>query len=160
MEATIEINKQQVYDEVAKTTAYVAHKMEIPEGASDPFDRIATTDENAEMLDRFFDEAAHTATDTLKEWLASEPDHTDGITYTLNLTDNFRLAVLGSMRSSLFSYFVDTICAKWFLLTNKTEAEAYTSLATAHLDDVTAKLYHRVRPSRPNDGTPAPLIYP
>ena len=151
MEATITVNKQKVYDEVAKTTAYVGHKMDIAEGAADPFGKIPTVDEDSEMLDRFFDEAAHSAADTLKEWLAAEPDRTDGVTFALHLTDNFRTAVLGGMTSSLFSFFVDTICAKWFIMTNKAEAEAYTSMATAHMDDVISKLYHRRRPVKPND---------
>jgi hypothetical protein len=170
MEIRLTVDKAKVMTEVAKTTAYVAHKMDIAEDAADPYGRIPTVDEDTEMLDRFFSEAANGAADALKEWLAevNEPRRspvatltdataTDELAYNLHLTGNFKTAVLSSMASSLFSYFVNAICAKWFLMTNKAEAEAYTSMATAHMDDVTSKLYHRVRPTRPDDTPSAGL---
>jgi len=158
MEIELKVNKLQVFDEVAKTTAYVGHKMPPAEG-TDPYTTIFTTDEDQEMLERYWNEAANSATDTLKEYVSalsewSQPhgtDPTNDYEVTLDMTSNWDARLATTIQSSLFSYFVNYVCAKWFMLTNKSEAEGYTALATGHMDDIISKLYHRVRPQRPND---------
>ena len=49
-----QIQKDTVYNEVAKTTSYTGAKMEGDEGA---YDRIFTTDEDKIMLERFWNES-------------------------------------------------------------------------------------------------------
>ena len=158
MEIQLTVTKNKVFDEVAKTTSYVGHKMPLAEG-TDPYTTIFTTDEDKMMLERFFNEAANSATDAMKEYILEvttydQPQGTEPLRnyeVTLRMTDNWDARLASSMESSLFSYFVDSICAKWFVITNKSEAEAYTTKATGHMDDLISKFYHRVRPQRPND---------
>lgn len=142
------VDKAKVMTEVAMTTSYVGAKME--GDAGDYYDKVFTTDEDAEMLERFWSEAASAATDALKEYVTNDVD-ADGYAITLRMPENFDTRLVASMEASLFSYFTESILAKWFLIANKSEAEGYTSLASGHMDDVTSKLYHRVRPTRPND---------
>jgi hypothetical protein len=157
MEIGLTISKQQVMNEVAKSTSYVGAKME--GDAGDYYTHMYTTDEDQVMLERYWNEAANSATDALKEYIGevSEWDQPQGVAptrdyvITLRMPSNFDERLKGSIESSLFSYFVTSILSKWFLITNKGEAAGYTEMATGHMEDVVSKLYHRKRPERPND---------
>ena len=70
MAETLTVNKADVLKEVNKTTGYIGTKMEEDKAA---YGRIATTEENEEILDRLWDEACTAATDVFK------PLATDGV---------------------------------------------------------------------------------
>ena len=149
------IEKDRVWDEVAKATSYTGAKMMGEDPAA--YDRISTTDQDREMLERFWVEACSIATNQLKEWVkavSEQPIHhgVDMVTdyvVTLSVADAWPTALLDSTQSSLQSFIIATILSKWFRLANKGEMEAYASEAAAHLQDVGQKLYQRVRPSKP-----------
>ena len=150
---TITIDKAQVLHEVAKATAYTGVKMM----GDDPtaYDRISTTDEDREILERYWVEACSLATDTLKPWLSSvepQPIHhgvdiqTD-YEVTLALSDRYDSNLTDAVQSALLSFFVATILSKWYRLTNKGETEAYANEATALLQSVEDKLYYKKAPT-------------
>lgn len=139
------VNKQAVYEEVAKTTSYAGAKMEGDESA---YERIFTTDEDQEMLERFWNEAASGAVDQLKPFIA-RCSNEEGFAVELELSSGFDTSLRDSIESSLFSYFVTMIVSKWFKMANKAEAESYGVDAVGAMDDVMKKIYHRKRPVRP-----------
>jgi hypothetical protein len=65
---TLTINKSKVWHEVAKATSYTGAKMVT---GDDPgaYDRIFTTDEDREMMERYWVEACSLATSQLREWV-------------------------------------------------------------------------------------------
>lgn len=67
----------------------------------------------------------------------------------LDVSKSFDSALLPSMKVSLFSYFVQSIVAKWYIYTNKSEAGDYADKATTLLDDIHRKAVYKKKPTRP-----------
>ena len=86
MEHTLSVNKEDVYNEVAKTTSYTGAKMD-DEAA---YDRIFTTEEDKTMLERFWDESKNTICNSMKKFLVNEKESND--TYTLHAKELVRSA--------------------------------------------------------------------
>ena len=152
-EITLTINKAHVYDEVAKVTSYAGKKMTGEEGA---YERIFTTDEDRQVLERFWIEACNAATEQFKQFIesvSSQPESRDidltrDYVVVLSLSSAFDVALADGMQSSLFSYFVSYIAGRWFKFTNKAEAESYGADALGMMGDVVRKLWHRKKPTR------------
>lgn len=141
----LRVNKQTVYEEVAKTTAYTGSRME---GDGSAYNRVFTTDEDQEMLARFWDEAASGATEQLMPWL--KEDNSTASEYVVNLmvSSSYDTVLNESVKKSLFSYFVAMIVAKWYRIANKQDSEAYGNDAMGAMDDVMKKIYHKKKPVR------------
>ena len=140
------INKAEVLREVAKTTSYTGAKMK----EDDAYERIFTTRDDEEMLERYWDESKSAACNILKEFVIGY-NEIDNALFALNLkfSKSFDKNLLESMRASLFSFFVMSITAKWFTMSNKEEAEGYAATAAAHLEDFMRKAYYKKKPTRP-----------
>lgn len=150
---TLTVNKANVYDEVAKTTSYTGAKMKDDAGA---YERIFTTDDDRQMLERFWVEACGGATEEFKQFITSVTaqamghgvDLAQDFAVGLELSSSFDENLKGSMEASLFSYFVNAIVAKWFKFTNRGEAEGYGADAAAAMLDVKSKMFFRKKPTR------------
>ena len=143
---TIKVNKKDVYNEVAKTTSYTGAKM------ADEFayERIFTTDEDQNMLNRFWDESKTTITNSLKKVLNSEEENSAGeYTLQLELSSAFDSTLQDSMQRSLFSFFVMNITSKWYTFVNKSEATGYATEAATYIEDIKRKAYYKKKPTRP-----------
>lgn len=143
-EVELTVYKTAVYDEVAKTTSYTGAKMVGDDGA---YERIATTDEDLEMLERFWNEAASGALDQLKPYMVSCVNG-DSFDVKLRMSEGFDINLSDSIQTSLFSYFVAMIVSKWFKMANKPEAEGYGVEAAGAMDDAMNKICHRKKPVR------------
>lgn len=143
---TITVVKKAVYEEVAKTTSYTGAKKEGDDGA---YDRIFTTDEDQEMLERFWKEAASGATDTLKKWIR-KVEEGDEYRLLLHVADGYDMSLTSSIETSMFSYFVNFIVGKWYLIVNAGESERYVTDAVGAMDDIMSKVLHRKRPMPPH----------
>ncbi len=177
MEITLSINKENVMQEVAITTAYTGGKMDGDEKA---LHRISTVDEDESHLERFWEECRADLcqeliglvtfegmvkdspiiinpvnpimpTDTAQPQAAFIPVLPTSYHYELRLdvSKSFDNALLPSMKLSLFSYFVQGIAAKWYVYTNKGEAGDYADKASTLLDDIHRKAVYKKKPTRP-----------
>ncbi|MGN0875343.1 MAG: hypothetical protein ACI4OZ_09175 [Akkermansia sp.] len=153
MRISLEVNKANVYDEVAKTTAYVGSKLV---GDDLAYERIFTTDGDRQMLERFWVEACGAATSAFRGFLVSvsEQPESHGVELDrhyrveLEASSSFDETLKDSMGTCLFSFFVNSIVGKWCVFANKGEAELYGKHAVAFLDDVKRKLLYKKRPVR------------
>ena len=141
--------------EVAVTTAYTGGKMDTDATA---LVRISTVDEDESHLERFWEESRADLCQELIglvtfEGMALAPttSSSQGGEYLLrlNVSKSFDTALLPSMRLSLFSYFIQSIVAKWYIYTNKSEAGDYADKATTLLDDIHRKAVYKKKPTRP-----------
>lgn len=155
MDVSININKANVYNEVAKTSAYTGTKLMEVDASS--YNRIFITDEDYMMLERFWCESCNVATDLLKPFVISvSGGHTlsnsvrlgDNYVVSLQLPENYQASLTSSMEQSLHNFFVSAIVGKWYKFTNKGESETYLAEAGKMLEDVRRKLYHRSKPIR------------
>lgn len=167
MEITLSINKEDVMKEVATTTAYTGGKM--VDNDKNALHRISTVDEDENHLERFWEESR---ADICQELIGlvtfegmvsnidspTQPAATIGrppmlqkMNYELRLdvSRSFDEALLPSMKLSLFSYFVQSIAARWYVYTNKGEAGEYADKAATLLDDIHRKALYKKRPVRP-----------
>lgn len=145
-ETIFTLNKNEIFEEVAKTTLYTGVKMDDDEKA---YDRIFTTDEDKIILNRFWEESKNTVCDFLKRILSSENEENDILTIKLELSAAFDTSLESSMRSSLISFFVMNITSKWFNLTNKQESAGCAAEAATYLEDVKRKALFKKKPTRP-----------
>ena len=142
----LSVNKADVYNEVAKTTSYTGAKMENDATA---YTRIFTTEEDKDILERFWNESKNSVAGDLKKLLSEEKEENGTYTLTLEVSSSFDDNLIASMQRSLFSFFVMSIVSKWYIFTNKKEAESYATSALGDMEDVMRKAYYKKRPTRP-----------
>ena len=94
------MNKGDVLNEVAKTTAYSGAKMTGEEGA---YERIFTTKSDREMLERFWTECQVSVCETLKKFLQKEETTDEGWNLKLGLSESFDNTLTKSIKKELFS---------------------------------------------------------
>jgi len=143
----ISINKSNVFEEVAKTTAYIGAKK--LEGAGAAYDRIFTTSSDQEMIARFWSESADVVTNLLQRFITSV---SSGDTYqiALSMSSRYDQNLTSSISSAMFSFFVNNIVAKWCEITDKDNVKDYADNASALLLDIKEKIFHKKKPTRNN----------
>lgn len=146
MEITLQINKPDVLKEVAQTTAYTGAKMDDDANA---LDRISVVDEDNAELQRFWDESRAEVSQAFIRMLASEGMNGGNYELKLNVSVSFDNSLLPSMELGLFSYFVQSITAKWYVFTNKKESGAFADRGSALLQEVKEKAFYKKMPTRP-----------
>lgn len=154
MRIALTVNKANVYDEVAKASAYAGAKKMAEDQTA--YNRIFTTDEDRLLLERFWVETCNNATNSLKPFIVSVG--TQPISHGIDLSRNYNVelevsasydtVLTESAETSLYTYFVLAILAKWYALTNKVETEATALEAAASMKDVLQKIYYRKKPTR------------
>ncbi|MGN0032445.1 MAG: hypothetical protein ACI358_01495 [Candidatus Limimorpha sp.] len=145
MEITLNVIKEDVYNEVAQTTAYTGAKMDDEHA----YETISTTDEDKSMLERFWNESKNMICNSLKKVLVSEEETKGTYSLKLGLSTAFDENLTGSMERSLFSFFVMNITAKWYTFANKSEATGYASEAATYIEDIMRKAFYKKKPQRP-----------
>ena len=145
MEITLKVNKETVYDEVAKTTEYTGAKMDDEHA----YETISTTEEDKTMLERFWNECKNMICNSLKKVLVSEVEAEGEYSLTLGLSTAFDESLTESMQRSLFSFFVMNITAKWYTFANKSEATGYATEAATYIEDIMRKAFFKKKPTRP-----------
>lgn len=146
MEITLSVDQQEVLQEVARTTSYTGAKMNDDANA---YERISTVDEDQGELQRFWDESRAEVAQTFIRMLVSESMEGDIYALKLNVSASFDEALLPSMQLGLFSYFVQSIAAKWYVFTNKKESGAFADVGKGILDEVREKAFYKKKPTRP-----------
>ena len=146
MEITLSVSKSAVFNEVAQTTSYTGAKMDDDANA---YERISTVDEDQHELQRFWDESRAEIAQTFIRMLSSEGMDGDTYNLVLNVSVSFDEALLPGMQLGLFSYFVQSITAKWYVYANKKEAGDFADRGSAILDEVKEKAFYKKKPVRP-----------
>lgn len=144
---TLVVRKDDVLEEVSKTTAYEGAKAVRAE--EDVYGRVATTRADEEMLERFWQEARTGALGAVAEYTDEATADGDDMELRLLMPGTYNTAMTGAAEKMLRSFAVNYVVSKWFAMANKDSAESYAMLAAASLKDVKAKLDERVRPARP-----------
>lgn len=152
---TLNVNKADVWSEVAKTSGYTGDKM--TDTDKNAYERILITDEDQKSLQRFWEEAVAVANDQLKEMLEMASPMNSDYNVTLNVSRSYDTVLNASVQAALTSYFISAIVGRWYKFSNKSEADSYLSEAANMMDDVLHKLYSRKRPRRPNREITVPV---
>ena len=144
----ISINRDEVYEEVAKTTAYIGGKNLDANGKS-LYDQVFVTDADREMLEGYWNAAICDVSVALYSVLAFENSESgEEETFGLRVSNLFKESLVKTLETTAFSYVVNKIVAEWCLVVSKDKAEDYLSKANALLVKMDAILYMRKRPTR------------
>ena len=143
----ITIKRSDVYEEVAKTTAYIGAKNKLEDGKSE-FDQVFVTDADLTMIERFFNESMDALRNVLKRFI-SDVSVVDGIiTWQLEMPSRFDDNLLSSINSSVNSFLVNSIIGKWCEITANDKVKEYADNAAALLLDIKEKAFFKKKPTR------------
>ena len=144
----ISINRDEVYEEVAKTTAYIGGKSLDANGKS-LYDQVFVMDADRDMLKGYWNAAIGDVSVALDSVLAFEnSDSGEEETFGLRVSNLFKESLVKTLETTAFSYVVNKVVAEWCLVVSKDKAEDYLSKANALLVKMDAILYMRKRPTR------------
>lgn len=151
---TLTVVKADVYEEIAKTTSFAGAK-KIGEDVN-AYERIFTTDEDRQMLERFWHDACNAVTTQMREFLSDVNALGDSF-YTnlqtnyeleLQMPDRFDNRLVNSIEKELFSFFVCFILSQWYSMTNVADAESQAKKAEGVMKNVMDKIYYTKPPVR------------
>ena len=146
-DSTLTITKSDVYEEVAKTTAYIGAKNKLEDGKS-AFDQVFVTDADLTMIDRFFNESLDSLRNVLKRFISGGSGVGGTITWQLEMPSRFDDNLLVSVKSSANSFLVNSIIGKWCEITANDKVKEYADNAAALLLDIKEKAFFKKKPTR------------
>ncbi len=177
---TVQIFKDDVYEEVAKATDYTGAKL--IDGDEKARDRILATDSELSDLSRFWEECVLATNERLKQMLLSgttkevqvaikppllydteasaqasiSPIQPVPITRTayeavIEVSKSFDKGLTDNVQSALRNFFIFSIIGQWFKLANKGEAADNFAQAGEMMNGAERLLYSRKKPTRPSD---------
>lgn len=147
MDIILRLEKEIVFDEVLKTSTYTGAKIR----EDDAYERISATDENKDILERFWQESKNTICTNIKRVLHEESEENGIWQLILSVSSAFDDNLTDTISNSLFSFFVMNITGKWFMIANKEEAKEYNAQAAIHLEDTMRKIFFKKKPIRPQN---------
>ena len=143
----ITIKRSDVYEEVAKTTAYIGAKNKLEDGKS-AFDQVFVTDADLTMIERFFNESLDALRNLLKRFISGGSGVNGTITWQLEMPSRFDDNLLSSINSSANSFLVNSIIWKWCEITANDKVKEYADNAAALLLDIKEKAFFKKKPIR------------
>lgn len=146
-DSTLTIKKSDVYEEVAKTTAYIGAKNKLEDGKS-AFDQVFVTDADLTMIERFFNESLDALRNVLKRFISGGSEVDGTITWQLEMPSIFDDNLLSSINSSANSFLVNRIIGKWCEITANDKVKEYADNAAALLLDIKDKAFFKKKPTR------------
>lgn len=146
-DSILTIKKSDVYEEVAKTTAYIGAKNKLEDGKS-AFDQVFVTDEDLTMIERFFNESLDALRNVLKRFISGGSGVDGTITWQLEMPSRFDDNLLSSINSSANSFLVNSIIGKWCEITANDKVKEYVDNAAALLLDIKDKAFFKKKPTR------------
>lgn len=141
---SVNISKQKVYDEVAKTTSYIGAKS-VSENVT--YNNVFTTDDDSIMLDRFWNEAGSDILSRLSRYVQSGSFDTDSgdFSVTFRLSSRCNDSLTATAGNPLFSYFVNYITGKWMQFINGESASVYLGLSEVSVSELISIFTSRTR---------------
>lgn len=144
---TLTITKSNIYEEVAKTTAYIGAKNKLEDGKS-AFDQVFVTDADLTMIDRFFNESLDSLMNVLKRFISGVSVADATITWQLEMPSRFDDNLPESIKSSANSFLVNSIIGKWCEISANDKVKEYADNAAALLLDIKDKAFFKKKPTR------------
>ena len=144
---TLTIKKNDIYEEVAKTTAYIGKKATVDDGKS-AFDQIFVTEADLAMIERFFNESLDALRNVLKRFISGGSGVDGTINWELEMPSRFDGNLLSSINSSANSFLVNSIIWKWCEIAANDKSKEYADNAAALLLEIKDKVFFKKKPTR------------
>lgn len=144
---TLTIKKNDIYEEVARTTAYIGKNTKLEDGKS-AFDQIFVTEADLAMIERFFNESLDALRNVLKRFILGGSGVDGTINWELDMPSGFDGNLLSSINSSANSFLVNSIIWKWCEIAANDKVKGYADNAAALLLDIKDKAFYKKKPTR------------
>lgn len=142
-ELRIIISRDNVFEEVSKTTSFDGAKRETGDGT---YERVMATDDDRQMMARSFDEAAQTAESAFCDVPYDIETDTEQWAVTLHVSNAFNDKATQSINSDMFSFFCESILEKWYATTLPEVSNRHAQLALGYLTDASKKIWFKGAP--------------
>lgn len=117
MELVITITKADVMAEINKTSAYIGAKT-VKQDGENLYYNISAVKEDAEMLERYWNEACSGVATIAKEYVKEAEMSDTAWTLTLDMPSKYNKALDGVLKQQAFSYVVRAMLYEWLLTCN------------------------------------------
>lgn len=148
----LDIKRKDVYNEVARISSYVGAKsFKEQDGQADTYSRIAITDSDSELLDRYWEDCCGKVAGELQRFIKDivSNDKSNDATFIIQpLSDVAQRKTV--LQKDLFSCFVNFILCKWFELTDKERCEYYFANYNDFIKGIRRKLCMKFAPTKAN----------
>lgn len=148
----LDIKRKDVYNEVARISGYVGAKsFKEQDGQADTYTRIAITDSDYELLDRYWEDCCGKVAGELQRFIKDivSNDKSNDVTFIIQpLSDVAQRKTV--LQKDLFSCFVNFILCKWFELTDKERCEYYFANYNDFIKGIRCKLCMKFAPTKAN----------
>ena len=144
---TLTIKKNDIYEEVSKTTAYIGKMTTVDDGKS-AFDQIFVTEADLSMIERFFNESLDALRNVLKRFISGGSGVDGTINWELEMPSRFDGNLLDSINSSANSFLVNSIIGKWCEIVANEKVKEYADNAVSLLLDIKDKAFYKKKPTR------------
>ena len=142
---SIIITASGVFTEVGRLTHFAGIKQEKKEG---DFERISATESDKDMLLQFWNSACETLTGKFKNNIEAVTLNDTQYSITVKPSAAYDTNLTNSMKENMQKYIILHMASRWFMLTNKDDAEGYGRDAEDQLDEAMRKWYYKVKPKR------------
>lgn len=142
-ELQITILRDNVFEEVGKTTAFDGAKRETGDGT---YERVMATEDDRQIMARAFDEAAQAAESAFADIAYDITADNSQWGVTLYLPGSFNEKAAQSINSDMFSFFCESILEKWYASTLPDASNRHAQLAMGYLTDASKKIWYRSAP--------------
>lgn len=145
MDRTYNISKSTVLTSVGRNTAYAGDRYVGDDGA---YDRISTTSGEEALLTEYFNMGISAIVHVLEPFVSSVTSDSDGYNIFCKFPERASTIAVDEIRDNLHPFLVSFIKSKWYMVSNKPDAESEAIVAKGILDTIKELAYKRVKPTR------------
>ena len=147
--ATIRIDKDSIFEQIAKKTSYIGSKMK----DEDAYDNIFTTDEDKEFFEEHFELAHAECVEMLfpyamKEITDSEEVQDDGYSIVITVPKEMSQTTVSLVERQINEYIVSRLIAEWMMVCNIDSHSYWLERYTSIRKQINRTLLSRMKPLR------------
>lgn len=143
----IDIKRGDIDEQLSKITAYTGAKGIAAVSAAD-FDRIATANEDSDLLNRYWAGAANVLADRLRHFISNFSVSQDCISISLQPSGAFDHSLADALRNDMASFVTAFMAKAWFSITLPEKSDEWEEESARLLSEISRNIYHRRRPQR------------
>jgi hypothetical protein len=145
MDKIYSINEATVMNSVGMNTAYAGDRYVGDDGA---YDRISTTEGEEALLKEYFGLGFNAIVQTLEPFVTTIDSDKGVYNISCKFPDRASSIAVSEIQGYLHPFMVSFIKSKWYMVSNKAEAETEAIVANGMLESIKALAYRRVKPTR------------
>nr|DAU87699.1 MAG TPA: hypothetical protein [Caudoviricetes sp.] len=140
MDVNITIESSKIYDDVYVITSHTGK-------AIGDIDRISLSKDEIKIIESFMKESVSELNDIVSSYGSLSFD-ADNITIELKLPSNWKESLLPSLEQCIKNYVSNSICQRWYSITNKEDVKYYADKVIVNANNITKFLHEHKKPER------------